>query len=1117
MRGCSATSQGIGNKMKDLDTWLAELGLEKYCQVFAENDIELGVLPDLTDGDLANLGLSLGHRRKLMAAAARLRPRGGVFNSPATGAEDALQQVERRQVTVLFTDLVGSTALSTELDPEDLSALLREFQDRCARAIARHEGFLARYLGDGVLAYFGFPAAHEHDAERAVRAGLDILREVAQIKVPGRKPLETRVGIATGLVVVGEIIGEGASQEHSIVGETPNLAARLQALAEPGWVVIGAATERLAGRFFEHTYLGEHVLKGFAQPVPAWRTLREQTVQSRFAAIRSSDGGPLVGRDRELGFAMEYWAAARNGEGHAILLCGDAGMGKSRLLEAITEGVTCTPHRMLRCQCSPYHRTSALYPVIQLLRSAADIHQERDAVENLAALRIFLDERGLAGRQALLLLAEALGIEMSERISPMELTKAQRKAETLALLSAFLEGGAGDPTTLLLLEDAHWIDPTTQELIDRLLQNIDRQRLLAVITHRPDFKTSWSELPQATTIACKKLSRENCAAMVRHLAREGPMADAVIEEIFRRSDGVPLFVEELTKAVVEAKAVRSASVPATLQDSLMSRLDRLGRAKDVAQVASVIGRQFQHSLLAEIVGVTDAELAGALQRLLESGLVFRVAADIGDAYLFNHSLVQEAAYESLLKTRRQALHEKIARILEQKFEVSRDGEPDLIAHHFSRAGLHAEACTHWRAAADHAAERSAFAEAIASLGHALDDANLIAGDAQRNQARLDVLLKLGTTYIIQQGPPSKNVETTMTEARTLALQGGPSVQLFQSTWGLYLNAATTRRFEIARQHVSELVSIGEQLKGDDIAIESLHHQWGISFFTGQTRALLKYAEEGARRYVPERHHRAAHVFAGHDFGVCALCNVGNALSLLGELDSVQARLEDSVRLAESLNHPQSIQFALGNCAFASYACGHYRECGEYAQRQLEIATRYDFPLAIKTAHFFLAVSAVHHDPVDPSLRILEENAEPALKAGFFGLAPGAAFADALGKAGRSREGLAFVDKFLDSTLDPEVGAFISELWRLRGEFTLSESRDDKALGERYLRTAVSIAGTQEAALLRMRAALALARLLADGGSRDEARSILTAAENGLTPACECPELPAARNLLRELA
>jgi class 3 adenylate cyclase/predicted ATPase/ABC-type transport system involved in cytochrome c biogenesis ATPase subunit len=1096
--------------MNPLDAWLTELGLANYGKAFAENDIDLGVLPDLTDGDLASLGLSLGHRRKLMAAAARLRV---AAEQPPVKPSESSQQVERRQVTVLFTDLVGSTALSTELDPEDMSALLREYQGRCAVAIARHEGFLARYLGDGVLAYFGFPAAHEYDAEHAVRAGLDILREVAQIRRPDGKQLETRVGIATGLVVVGEIIGEGASQEHNIVGETPNLAARLQALAEPGWLVISAATERLVGRFFEHIYLGEHALKGFALPVPAWRTLREQVVVSRFAALRAGESGVLVGRDQELGIALDYWAAARSGAGHAILLSGDAGMGKSRLLEAITESVAREPHRMLRCQCSPYHRNSALYPVIQLLRHAADIRRERSEAQNLAALETFLAERGIAGRRSLLLLAEALGVETQEQISAMEMTKAQRKLESFALLLAFVHGVAGDAPTLFLLEDAHWIDPTTQEFVDRLIPGIDRQRVLAVITHRPEFAAAWAEQPQAASIVCKKLSRENCALLARSIAQPALVAEAIIDEIVARSDGVPLFVEELTKAVVAAKAERSASVPATLQDSLMSRLDRLGRAKDVAQVASVIGREFSLSVLAEIADATAAELAGALGRLIESGLVFRVEAEAEDVFSFNHSLVQEAAYASMLKSRRRALHERIARVLEGNPGVCEE-EPELLAHHFRHAGLCDLACMYSERAGDRAAARSSFVEAIAHFDAALAEANKLEAGMERTRRELDLLLKMGPPLCVIKSPQSQEVADLYQRARDHAAALQDDTELFTATWGLWFNTIQGRWLDRARDNAEALVVFAGRTGNDDLMMEGMHCRWATAQFRGELATALTGAHEGMRRYDREKHGRLAQVFGGHDPGVCAHSVCGNMLALAGRpAAEVQYHDGQALSIAEDLRHPGSLAHAAMNSSIAAMLARRYCEADQYAQRLLEIANKHNFPPMRAHAQFVSGWAQAHTGDFSAGMAAMDKVFSPVVSTGPMFRVYAAVFAEGREQEGRFKEALSILESAIATITEPGVGLYISELYRLRGVCLLQAepAKADEAM--HAIRAALDITRRQGASALELRAAMSLAQAEAAGdrstGGLDSLRELVTK----LPPGFESPELAEARRLV----
>lgn len=1100
--------------MTELHRWLASLGLEKHEASLRSQDVDLSVAPELTEQDLEKLGFSLGHRRKFIAAAARLRAgTGQAVDAPVAAAPDpheAGARLERRQVTIVFSDLVGSTALAGRLDPEDMDALLRAYRQACAAVIDRYDGHVAQFLGDGILAYFGYPRAQEHAAERAVRAGLEMVTEVARVPRPDGKPLAARVGIATGLVVAG---GTGTEGEQTVVGDTPNLAARLQSLGEPGEVLVSASTHRLTGNLFEYGYAGEHWIKGIEAPVPAWRALGAGAVESRFMAARAAIAAPVIGRERELAFIADAWARAADGNGHVVLVSGEAGMGKSRLLEALAERVRDEPHQMLRAQCTPYHANSALYPFVQLLRHRLDLRRELGDAENRLRIERALGRIGRASRQSTLLMAELLGLHADESLSPAELTPVQRKDATFDLIEAFLLAPLEGATVLLLLEDAHWSDPSTQALIERLLARIERERALVVITHRLEMKVSWETHPQATILRCKRLGPEHCALLARHVAGHRTVGEALIREITSRSDGVPLYVEELTRAVLDLPSQGSGTVPLTLQDSLMARLDRLGDAKDIAQMASVIGRQFNYAILAAVAELDHAVLRAGLDRLSESGLVFAADEEVEAVYSFNHALVQEAAYDSMTRSRRQALHAKIARGLEAQLDRHDDGELTVVAHHFGRAGEPERSFDLWLRAAERAAERLAFAEAVADLGSALEQAQRIADPAERARLELEAHLKLGATLVHQKGAQSGEVEAALQNAYRLAQQLDDGPRLFEATWGLYLNAARNRRFDRVRVLGHELLAVSDALGDEDLKFEALHHRWGLAHFLGETPNILLYTARGLERYESARHHRFSYVFAGHDPGVCAYCVRALGLGVSGAVGEVFLALEGANALAERLQHPMTLLFAQVLGCHALYFTRDAQACLGLAGRLVESATLYELPAIRDIGAFWLGAGQGMAGDAAGGVARMAPTFEATLAYGFLGVLPGVVMAEALASVDRDEEALALIARLLDATETPEAGVFMSELWRIRGELFARGKGGDP---ERSLQTALRIARAQGATLLQSRAGISLAHLRAGAGRRDEARSAL--AEAGLDALADrgVPELLAAERLRADL-
>ena len=628
----------------------------------------------------------------------------------------------------MFSDLVGSTALSARMDPEDLREVISSYQKSVAETVQRFGGFVAKYMGDGVLVYFGYPQAHEHDAERAVRAGLELIQAVGGLN--SSAPLKTRVGIATGLVVVGDLIGSGESQERGIVGETPNLAARLQGIAEPNTVVIAQNTQKLLGNLFDLQDLGAQDLRGIGGPVKAWAALRAASVESRFEALHATGLTALVGRDEELELLLRRWSKAKTGEGQMVLLSGEAGIGKSRVTAALLERLTSEPHTRLRYFCSPQHTDSALYPVIGQMERAAGLAHDDTPQKKLDKLDAVLAQTSTSTEDAALF-AEMLSLPNDRRYPTLDLTSEQRRQRTLSALIAQTEALTRQDPVLMIFEDAHWTDPTTLELFGRVVDRIATLRMLLVVTFRPEFQAPWIGRPHVTVLTLNRLTRREIDAMIDGVVGNKPIPVGIRQDIIERTDGIPLFVEEMTKAVLEAgsegAAQRTAAaipsptlaVPASLQASLMARLDRLGPAKEVAQIGAAIGREFSHALLSAVVRKPEPELASALDRLIAAGLLFRQGVPPHSSYLFKHALVQDAAYGTLLREPRRALHARIAETLENQFTEIAESQPELLARHCSEAGLIEKAAQFWAKAAERSLERSAFVEAVAQATRAL--------------------------------------------------------------------------------------------------------------------------------------------------------------------------------------------------------------------------------------------------------------------------------------------------------------------------------------------------------------------------------------------------------------
>ena len=683
--------------MQQIANWLQNLGLGQYAQRFAENEINFAILADLTDQDLQEIGVtSLGHRRQLLRAITELK--GGETGTPKPAAEYIApvtphDTAERRQVTVMFADLVGSTALSARMDPEDLREVIAAYRKCTAETVRHLGGFVSQYLGDGVVVFFGYPQAHEDDAERAVRAGLQLVAAVADLRT--RASLQTRVGIATGLVVVGELTDAGGPQERGIIGQTPNLAARLQSSAEPNQVIIAESTRRLLGNLFELKHLGARGLKGIAEPVQTWAVLRVSSVASRFEALHTAGLMALIGREEEVELLLRRWSTAKTGEGQVVLLSGEAGIGKSRLTAELLERLAGEPLTPLRYFCSPQHTDSALYPIIGQMERAAGIAYNDTLQTKLDKLDALLTQTATSIEDAELL-ADMLSLRNDGRYRGLNLSATQRRDRTLEALILQIEALAKLNPVLMIFEDAQWADPTSLEALGQAANRIATRRVLLIVTFRPEFNAPWIGRPHVTPLTINRLGQREVSAMIDGVVGNKSLAESVREDIIERTDGIPLFVEELTKAVLEAESQRAAEhaiavipppaleVPASLHASLMARLDRLGPAKEVAQIGAAIGREFSYELVAAVAPGPKAVLKHALERLTASGLAFRRGTPAEATYSFKHALVQDAAYELVAQ-------EETARAACQDCAGDRGALPEYQGHpaRNARPPLHA--------------------------------------------------------------------------------------------------------------------------------------------------------------------------------------------------------------------------------------------------------------------------------------------------------------------------------------------------------------------------------------------------------------------------------------------
>ena len=1123
--------------MHQIADWLEKLGMSEYAQRFAENRIDFSVLPDLTDHDLEKLGVVLGDRRKMLRAIANLEawkiaPVATVATAASSGPSP-LDTAERRQVTVMFSDLVGSTALSARMDLEDLREVISAYQKCVAETVGRFGGFVAKYMGDGVLVYFGYPEAHEDDAERAVRAGLELITALTSLKTP--VSLLTRIGIATGLVVVGDLIGSGEAQERGIVGETPNLAARLQGIAEPNAVVIAESTRKLLGNLFELRELGGQKLKGIANPVRAWTALRPSSFEGRFEALHTSGLLPLVGREEELEMLLRRWSKAKGGEGQVVLISGEAGIGKSRLTAELLERLAGEPHTRLRNFCSPQHTDSALYPIIRQMERAAGLAHDDAPQAKLDKLDALFARSATSAPDAALL-AAMLSLSNDGRYPSLELSPPERRQRTLfALVSQVVAFSRQNPV-LMIFEDSHWADPTSLELLDHVVNTVPSLRVLLIVTFRPEFEPPWVGRPHVTSLTLNRLAEREVGAMINGVIGNKLLPANVRQDIVERTDGIPLFVEEMTKAVLEAESESAAiqmaaavpspavAVPASLHASLMARLDRLGPAKEVAQIGAAIGREFSYALLAAMVRKPEAELNSALDRIIAAGLLFRQGTPPHATYLFKHALVQDAAYGTLLREPRRALHARIAETLESQFVEIAENRPEIVARHCTDAGLIEKAAAFWGNAGLRSLERSALVEAAEQLTRALSQIETLPSTPARRQAQMKLQTTLIAPFIHIKGYAAPETKAAVERSNLLIEQaeaiGEPPedrLLLFLVLYGYCATTAVAGNVQGYRDVADRILALAE--KQEDLAPLIIGHlAVGASLMmAGDIAQGRPHLDHAIALYDPAEH-RPLVALIGQDPGLFALIWRSIAQWMLGYPEAALADADQALKDTRATGHAASLMFTLSFADLTHILCGNYAAGGE-CRRELAALADEKGSLSWKTVALMIEARglALTGEPAKAlPMLTFARSAFRSTGANFLAPLDLSVIASTHAALGEFDDARRCIDEAMTTMETNKEKWFEAEVNRIAGEVARKSPALHTAKAEGYFERALAIARQQQAKSWELRAAMSMARLWRDQGKPQQARELLAPVYRWFTEGFDTLDLKDAKTLLDAL-
>jgi predicted ATPase/class 3 adenylate cyclase len=1121
---------------------LQRRGRLTYGALKRQFDLDDGYLADLKDAILYGHPQVIDDGRGLVWASAAEGSHASSSHLPELApqpeplpAAARTSAAERRQLTVLFCDLVDSTVLARQLDPEDYREVVRAYQATCAEVIQQFEGHIAQYLGDGLLVYFGYPQAHEDDAQRAVRSGLGIIEAIRALNTRLAQDqgitLAVRLGMHTGLVVVGAMGGAGR-QEQLALGDVPNIAARLQGLAAPNTALISAATYGLIQGYFECQDLGAQTLRGVSQPILVYQVLQDSGALSRLDVASARGLTPLVGREQEVGLLLDRWHQVTEGQGQIILLSGEAGIGKSRLVQVLKEHVSNEPHTRWECRSSPYYHNTVLYPLIDFFQRALHWHPEETSDEKLAKLEQQLRQYRVPLEASVPLFAPLLSLPLPEdQYPPLALSPQRQRQKTLESIVALLLEQAEQHPVLFIIEDLHWLDPTSLALLDLLIDQTPTAALLTVLTCRPTFQPSWQHRSYLTEVTVPRLSRNHIAQIVAEVTGGNPLPAQVLTQIIEKTDGVPLFVEELTKALLEsghlqdmagqyavAGSFPALAIPATLQDSLMARLDRLATAKTVAQYAAVIGRQFSYDLLQAVSPLDPTTLQRELGRLVAAELVYQRGVLPQATYTFKHALVQDAAYASLLKSTRQQYHQRIAQVLEAQFPETVETQPELLAQHYTEADLAAQAIAYWQRAGARAIERSAHMEAIAHLTRGLAVLQTLPTTSERAQHELALQTTLGPALMAMKGFAAPEVEHTYIRAHALCQQMGEQSCLFPVLWGLWSLYLVRARHQTGRELAEQLLALAQQTQDRALSVQAYRARGTTLFFVGEFAHAREDLERGIALYNAQAF-RSYTLLSGQDAGVTCLSHVAQVLWVLGYPDQAGQRNHEALALAQEVSHPFSLAYALG---FAG-RFHHFRRERQAVQAQA------DALLALADAQGFtqwLALGAV----LRGWALVAEGQHTEGMTQMHHGLvaygATGAALArsywltllvEACGLTGQVEEGLSVLAEALTAAHTTGERFWEAELYRLQGELRLQQAVHDESQAEACYHYALDVARSQQAKALELRAATSLSRLWQQQGKRTEAYDLLTPIYSWFTEGFDTADLQEAKVLLETLA